>query len=119
MDAVIARRAWQRVEPLHAVTYFAPETRTATDALGLKGYWMGYFGCRAAPLGPAPAAAVTAVFHGFHPSMVARAIPDAWSYASPDRLIEARLGAVDAAYRRPLGAGLGGGGPELLVEAPR
>lgn len=111
MDSVVARRAWQRFEPLHAVTYFAPETRAATDALGLKGGWMSYFGCRAAPLGPAPAAVVTAVFHGFHPSMVARAIPDAWRAATPEQLLAARLGAVDAAYRRLLDADLSG--PEM------
>ena len=113
MDAVTARRAWQRVEPLHAVTYFAPETRAATDALGLRGGWMSYFGCRAAPLGPVPAAVVTAVFHGFHPAMVARAIPDAWRAASPEQLLGARLIAVDAAYRRLLGDGDGVGGPPV------
>ena len=103
MDSIVARRAWQRVEPLHAVTYFAPETRAATDALGLRGGWMSYFGCRAAPLGPVPAAVVTAVFHGFHPTMVARAIPDAWRAASPEQLLETRMIAVDAAYRRLFG----------------
>lgn len=112
MDSVVARRAWQRVEPLHAVTYFAPETRAATDALGLRGGWMSYFGCRAAPLGPVPAAVVTALFYGFHPTMVARAIPDAWRAASPEQLLEARVIAVDAAYRRLLGEGADGvGGP--------
>lgn len=119
MDSLVARRAWQRVEPLHAVTYFAPETRAATDALGLRGGWMSYFGCRAAPLGPVPAAVVTAVFHGFHPAMVARAIPDAWRAAAPERLLDARLGAVDAAYRRLLGeaAGDGVGGPDVRAAA--
>ena len=107
MDTVVARRAWQRFEPLHAVVYFAPEVRAATDALGLKGGWMSYFGCRAAPLGAVPAAVVTAVFHGFHPDMVARAIPDAWAYASPDQLLAARLTAVDQAYRRLLGDAAG------------
>ena len=119
MDSVVARRAWQRVEPLHAVTYFAPETRAATDALGLRGGWMSYFGCRAAPLGPAPAAVVTAVFHGFHPAMVARAIPDAWRAAGPERLLEARLLAVDAAYRRLLGddgEGVGGAAVRAAAE---
>jgi len=105
VDSVVARRAWQRLEPLHGVTYFAPETRAATDALGLRGGWMSYFGCRAAPLGPVPPSVVTALFHGFHPAMVARAIPDAWRAASPERLLEARLGAVDAAYRRLFGEG--------------
>jgi hypothetical protein len=117
VDSVVARRAWQRVEPLHAVTYFAPETRAATDALGLRGGWMSYFGCRAAPLGAVPAAVVTAVFHGFHPTMVARAIPDAWRAAGPERLLQARLGAVDAAYRRVFGEGDDGIGGPAVQEA--
>ena len=99
----LARAIWQYGEPVHAVTYFAPETREATDALGLKGGWMSYFGCRAAPLGAASAATVTAVFFNFHPKMVARAIPDAWSYASPAVLVDARLAAIDTALRRVLG----------------
>lgn len=105
-DPSVARRLWQVIEPLHAVTYFAPETREATDALGLKGGWMSYFGCRAAPLGPVDAAVVTAVFYNFHPSMVARAVPDVWGYASPAQLLEARVQAVDAAYRRIFGDAL-------------
>ena len=41
-----ARLVWQYGEPIHAVLFFAPETRAATDGLGLKGGWMSYFGCR-------------------------------------------------------------------------
>jgi hypothetical protein len=108
MDTAIARRGWQLAEPLHGLTYFAPETRAATDALGLRGFWMGYFGCRAAPLGAVPAAVVTAVFYNFNPAMVARAIPDAWGYASPGRLVEARLEAVDRAMVRVLGETVAG-----------
>jgi hypothetical protein len=108
MDTVVARRAWQLVEPLHAITYFAPETRAATDALGLRGGWMSYFGCRAAPMGAVPAAVVTAVFYNFNPALVARAIPDAWSYATPGRLLDARLRAMDAAMTRLLGDRLAG-----------
>src|SRR5438552_2554895 len=103
MDTAIARRAWQLVEPLHGLTYFAPETRQATDALGLKGGWMSYFGCRAAPLGAVSPAVVTALFFNFHPSMVARAIPDAWACASPPALLDARITSMDAALRRVLG----------------
>ena len=51
VESGTARRVWQFVEPIHAVTYFAPETRGETDELGLRGGWMCYFGCRAAPLG--------------------------------------------------------------------
>src|SRR5437868_8072444 len=90
-----ARLLWQFGEPIHAVMFFAPETQAATDALGLKGGWMSYFGCRAAPLGAVPAAVVTSVFYGFHPTAVARALPDGWTYAEPSRLIEARLSAMD------------------------
>lgn len=95
-----ARRIWRTLEPFHAITYFAPETRQATDALGLKGGWMSYFGCRAAPLGPASAELVAAIFYNFHPAMVARSVPDAWERATPAQLLEARLTAVDAAVRR-------------------
>ena len=94
---------WQYGEPVHAIIYYAPETRAATDAAGLKGGWMSYFGCRAAPLGAATAPLVSALFYNFHPKMVARAIPDAWSYANPAALLDARLTAVDGAMRRLLG----------------
>ena len=102
----LARHAWQALEVVHILSYFAPETRQATDALGLKGYWMGYFGCRAAPLGAVSAATVTATFHNFHPAMVERAVPDVWTYATPEQLIDARLAGVDAALRRLAGEGI-------------
>ena len=71
-DAV-ARHLWQLYEPLHAVTYFAPEARAAFVGAGLRGFWRGYFAGRAAPLGAVPAAPVTALFYSFAPAMVARA----------------------------------------------
>ncbi|WBQ05659.1 SCO6745 family protein [Kribbella sp. CA-293567] len=95
-----ARRLWKVLEPFHAITYFAPDTRKATDALGLRGGWMSYFACRAAPLGAAGPELVTAVFYNFHPSMVSRAIPDAWQLATPAQVLTARLEAVDSAVRR-------------------
>jgi hypothetical protein len=101
--ARLARLVWQFGEPVHAVIFYAPETRSATDALGLKGGWMSYFGCRAAPLGAVGASVVVAAFYNFRPSMVERAIPDAWSYAPPEKLVEARWSAMDLALRRVLG----------------
>ncbi len=103
-----ARLVWQYGEPIHAVVFFAPETRAATDELGLKGGWMSYFGCRAAPLGAVSAAVVTSIFYGFHPQRVERAIPDAWAYAEPRQLIDARLSAMDAALGRLLGEAIDG-----------
>lgn len=95
-----ARRMWKALEPFHAITYFAPETRKATDALGLKGGWMSYFGCRAAPLGAVGPEIVASVFYNFHPAMVGRSLPDAWGYATPAQLLDARRTAVDSAVRR-------------------
>ena len=51
-DAQLARRLWSRLEPIHAVTYFSPEARSALGKAGYKGFWMGYFAGRAAPMGP-------------------------------------------------------------------
>jgi hypothetical protein len=98
-----ARRLWAALEPLHGVTYFAPEVRSAGIAMGLKGFWMTYFAWRAAPLGPVPAAPVIAMFAGFHPGTVARALPDAWSRTTPQACLQART-AVSAAALRDAGA---------------
>lgn len=108
MNDTRARRMWRVLEPYHAITYFAPETKQATDALGLRGGWMSYFGCRAAPLGPVGPELVAAVFYSFHPAMVARSLPDAWGYAAPAQLIATRLDAVDRAVRRLLPDNLAG-----------
>src|SRR5262249_2438087 len=54
----IARKWWPGFEPIHAVTYFAPEARDAYLAAGLRGYWRGYFAGRSAPLGSVDAAPV-------------------------------------------------------------
>lgn len=84
--------------------YFAPEAREAYAAAGLKGFWMGYFASRAAALGKTSAEMVTAAFYNFHNRMVRRAIPDAWRFSTPERVLEARLAAADATLRRLLGA---------------
>jgi hypothetical protein len=102
-DATLARLVWQFGEPVQAVAYYVPEVRRRTDELGLKGGWMSYFGCRAAPLGSVAPAVVCAVFYNFHPRMVYRAIPDAWAFARPAQLLDARLEAIDEALLRLLG----------------
>lgn len=90
MESAFARAAWRVLEPIHAVTYFAPECVQANRDVGLRGFWMGYFGARAAPLGPVPAGVVEATFYNFRPSLVRRAIPDAWTFAEPNAIVEAR-----------------------------
>ncbi|GAA2165486.1 SCO6745 family protein [Actinomadura napierensis] len=100
MNDSIARDLWTVLEPLHAVTYFSPECLEAHKAVGLKGFWMGYFGSRAAPLGAVPPGVVEAVFFGFHPDRVRRAVPDAWRFASPERILAVRGEAAARALRR-------------------
>jgi hypothetical protein len=98
----LARQMWQTLEPYHAMIYFSPEARQAFVDAGLRGFWMGYFASRAAAMGPVPAEVVTATFYNFHPTMVARAIPDAWRFSTPDRVLAARYQAADATLRRLL-----------------
>ena len=87
----VKRTFWQAIEVIHDVVYFAPDTKQRYEAIGLKGYWMGYFASRSAALGvPAPEV-VVALFQGFAPRMVHRALPDAWSMASRDEILATRL----------------------------
>ncbi|MCC7105232.1 MAG: hypothetical protein IT307_08830 [Chloroflexi bacterium] len=94
---------WQVFEPYHAITFFAPETRAATEALGLRGGWMGYFAARSAALGAVPVEVVIATFYNFHPSLVRRALPEAWSRTTPEAVLAARLESAGQALRRLLG----------------
>lgn len=100
MIAPIARRLWTRYEAYHALVYFTEEARAALRDAGYRGFWMGYFAQRCAPLGAVPPAVATAVCFGFHPAMVARALPDAWHFAPPVAALDARLDGVDASLRR-------------------
>jgi hypothetical protein len=99
----LANRCWRVFEPVHAITYFADESRSAAEEVGLKGWWMGYFAFRTAPLGPVPANVVLATFYNFHRSRVERAIPEAWARASIGSLLDARSGAAAEALRRIAG----------------
>jgi hypothetical protein len=100
VSATLARRAWTLFEPIHAIVYFASEAPEHYKAAGLRGGWMGYFASRSAPMGAVTAGVVTAVFHNFQPAMVARAIPDAWHFSSPELALTARIAVADSALRR-------------------
>lgn len=101
-----SRRMWRALEPVHAVTYFAPEAKAACEEVGTKGYWMSYFAQRAAPLGAARPEIVAALFYNFSLRLVARAVPDVWALAGPETFLGIRLEAVDAALHRLAGAEL-------------
>ena len=85
------RAFWRSIEAVHDVVYFAPDAKQRYESLGLKGYWMGYVASRSAALGAASPTTVTALFHGFAPALVRRALPDAWERATPADVLETRL----------------------------
>ncbi len=95
-----ARGWWRVIEPVHAVTYFAAESRQELAASGLRGFWMGYFAARVAPVGPVGPSTATATFFNFHPAMVRRSLPDAWSFATPQEVLAARGRSAGSALRR-------------------
>lgn len=108
----VARRLFDRIEPVHAVTYFAPEARAALDGLGYRGFWMGYFAARSAPLGPVAPEVVAAAFYNFAPWRIAKALPAAWEIASPTTALRARQDSATAALRR-----YGCTDPDAIAEA--
>ncbi|MFC5062740.1 SCO6745 family protein [Actinomycetospora atypica] len=95
MSEHAARRMWQLYEPLHALTYFAPGALRAAEPLG-PGFWSRYVAQRAAPLGPAPSAVVTAAFGGFAPDRIADALEAVT--ATPTEALTVRLRGIDAAF---------------------
>ena len=97
------RRAWDALEPMHNVLYFAPDVQEHFVALGLRGRLMPYFAQRAACLGPVGAHLVAATFYTFNPATVASSIPAAWDFAAPADIVAARVGAADRCLRRLLG----------------
>lgn len=94
---------WRAVEAIHDPVYFAPGARSRYQALGLKGFWMGYFASRAAAVGTPGPELVTALFHGFAPDKVARALPDAWRLTDRDAILTARLDAAREALTSSVG----------------
>ncbi|MEF2978388.1 SCO6745 family protein [Subtercola sp. YIM 133946] len=96
----LARALWTLFEPIHAVTYFSPESRQAFADIGLTRYWDGYFAGRSAPLGPISGAPVVAIFSGFAPPLVTRALPSVWQTAEPNQVIDARAAGAAATLRR-------------------
>ncbi len=95
-----ARRLWFLLEPIHAVTYFAPESLAALKAAGYRGFWMGYFAARAAPFGAVGPEVVGPAFYNFAADRVARALPAAWEFAPPAVALQVREGSAVAALRR-------------------
>lgn len=93
---------WRTLEPVHGMIYFTPHASRAYAALGVAPE-AGYFASRAAAMGAVSGEVVVATFYNFNPDFVRPLFPAAWEAASPEQMIEARLGAADAALCEVLG----------------
>jgi hypothetical protein len=103
LDPKQIARAHRAVELLHSHVYFAPETEQHLTGAGLKPGRMCYFAGRSAAMGAVGAGTVTATFFNFSPALVARTIPEAWTLATPEQVLAARLDAARASLTRLLG----------------
>lgn len=90
-ESPLRRSFWRSVDTINHVVYFDPAGKERYEAIGLKGYWMGYFALRSVVLGRPGPEVVGATFHGFSPALVHRAIPAAWDLADRDQIIATRL----------------------------
>lgn len=99
------RILWRAYEPIHAICYFDPLFATVMAESGLTGWWNGYFAGRAAPLGATPPEVVSALFYGFAPAMVARAIPKVWTRITPRDALDARFDAAERVLGEHASAG--------------
>lgn len=107
----VSRAMWEAVERFHGLTYVATEVREEGAAAGLKGFWMNYFATRVAPLGPVGPEIVQSIFFYYGPSRIERALPDAWSFASPADVLAARYRGMSRALTEVYGST-----PEALAD---
>ena len=106
-------RAHRAVEPLHNQVYFSPEQDEYLTAVGLRPGRMCYFAGRAAAMGAVGPGTVVATFANFAPSLVARHVPRAWTLASPEQVLAARLDGARASLTRLLGGDGAAAAPEV------
>jgi hypothetical protein len=92
-------RAERAMAPLWLASLRAPEAQEEYEKLGLDPSER-YFPARAAPLGEASLELVVATFFNFSPRAVARAIPGAWTKATPEQILAAQLSGIDRALAR-------------------
>ncbi|MGR6967812.1 SCO6745 family protein [Geodermatophilus sp. URMC 61] len=106
-------RAHRAVEPLHNHVYFSPEQDEYLTAVGLRPGRMCYFAGRAAAMGAVGPGTVVATFANFAPAIVARHVPRAWTLASPEQVLAARLDGARASLTRLLGSADAATAPEV------
>ncbi|WP_406170874.1 hypothetical protein OIE52_42625 [Streptomyces canus] len=97
------RRCHNPLNSLHAAHYFSPDLGRELAAIGVTHLRAVNFAVRSAALGPVGPGAVTAAFYNYKHELVAEHVPAVWRTAAPERVLAARVRAVDATLRRLLG----------------
>ena len=97
-----SRQAWGALETVHVLGYFAEDVRDAYVALGLHPR-LSYFAARSAAFGAVGPEVPTATFYVFAPWLQAKALPAAWSVASPDQVQQARRDGMAVVLDRVVG----------------
>ena len=110
-----ARRTHLSAETIHGMIYFSPHAGAAYAEVGITDQRMGYFASRSAAMGPVAPEVTIATFFNFHPRAVTRVIPQAWTIASPESILQARFEAADRTLRQAWEDGVGG--PEVREAA--
>jgi hypothetical protein len=97
----MVRQMWQLLGPVHALLYYAPEAFDEAAQLGypVQTRWPSYFAYRSAPLGAVGCNLVAATYYSFSPRMIEKYVPDVWTVDAPEKVLEARLRAVDRGLR--------------------
>ncbi|MGA9276361.1 SCO6745 family protein [Ilumatobacter sp.] len=95
MEPMIGRRTWKTMEAYHGAIYFVAEAGEEYSRVGVGDWMAGYFGSRSAAMGAVGADVVIATFFNFDHDLVRRSMDGLWDAVTPERLIEARMAAVD------------------------
>ncbi|MEV5430433.1 hypothetical protein [Streptomyces sp. NPDC052701] len=97
------RRCHNALNSLHSTHYFSPDLGRELGGIGVTHPRAVNFAVRAAALGPVGPGTVAATFYNYKYELVARHVPAVWRTAPPERVLAARVRAVDATLRRLLG----------------
>ncbi|MEU7026143.1 hypothetical protein AB0A60_05565 [Streptomyces sp. NPDC046275] len=103
LPPLAGRRCAHPVNLLHATLFFSPDLDAVFKELGVEDPHTVRLAARSAPLGAVGAGTVAAAFYNYAHDFLAPRLPAVWQTASPAEVLDARLRAADATYRRLLG----------------
>jgi hypothetical protein len=87
--------------------YFSERADAELVAAGLRPGRMCYFASRSAPMGAVSPGVTAATFVNFNPDLIIKYIPRAWTLASVEDILAARLRGADVTLRALLGDAVG------------